>query len=134
MMYLGVVFDTIKLELRVDLDKCAELKFELEQWIRKTVATKAELQSILGKLLWVSKAVRHSRVFVARIINEIKLLTTQKQKLTLSFEVKKDFLWWHTYMSIFNGVQFMIPNNASIQLAGDACPQGMGCYNPSANA
>ena len=133
MSFLGVEFDTVKLELRVNLEKCTELKSELNHWIRRTVATKAELQSILGKLLWVSKAVHYSRVFVSRIINEIKTLTTQKQKLTLSSEVRKDFIWWHEYMSIFNGVHFLIENCVSVQLAGDACPQGMGCYNPSIN-
>ena len=120
--------------MRVDEEKCSELKSELYHWIRRTIATKAELQSILGKLLWVSKAVKFSRVFVSRIINEIKLLSTQKQKISLSIEVKKDFLWWHKFMLVFNGVQFMVSNSVSFQLAGDACPQGRGCYYPSINS
>ena len=46
----------------------AELKFELAKWSKKSVAKKGEVQSILGKLLWVSKTVRFSRVFVSQII------------------------------------------------------------------
>ena len=54
MTFLGVQFDTTTLEMRIDQVKCQELKFELSKWKQKTVANKIELQSILGKLLWVS--------------------------------------------------------------------------------
>ena len=134
MSWLGVEFDSVRLELRVNQEKCKELKVELSQWIRKTVASKADLQSILGKLLWVSKAVKFSRPFVSRVINEIKPLKSQKQKVKLSPDVKKDFIWWFEYMTVFNGVQLMIPSFVSLQMVGDACPQGMGCYSPTMNA
>ena len=127
MTYLGLEFDSVKLELRVNPDKCRELSSELQRWIIRTVACKSELQSLLGKLIWVSKAVQFSRVFVSRIINEIRELKTQKQKVTLSNDIKKDILWWKNFMASFNGVQMMIPNNVSCQIAGDACPSGMGC-------
>ena len=66
--FLGVEFDTRVLEMRIDSVKCSELELVLKKWINKTVASKSELQSILGKLLWVSKAVKYSRCFVMRII------------------------------------------------------------------
>ena len=53
--YLGIQFDTRVLEMRVDEAKCSELKTVLKKWLNKTVAFKTDLQSILGKLLWVSK-------------------------------------------------------------------------------
>ena len=34
-------------------------------------------------------------------------------------------------MTEFNGVHLLISNEVSVQIAGDACPNGMGCYNPS---
>ena len=134
MTYLGLEFDSLKMELRVNSEKCNELNNELQHWVRRTVASKSELQSLLGKLIWVSKAVQYSRVFVSRIINEIKGLKSQKQKVTLSHEIKKDLLWWKKFMVCFNGIQMMIPNCISFQIAGDACPAGMGCYNPSQNS
>ena len=72
MTYLGVSFNTVDMCIHVDAEKVAELKSELQKWLRKTVAKKCELQSILGKLLWVSRAVRFSRVFVARIIAQVR--------------------------------------------------------------
>ena len=129
MLYLGVEYDTIKMEMRIGQDKCKELKDDLKTWYRKTVATKQELQSILGKLMWISRAVRHSRAFINRIISEIKKLTAQKQKITLSQDVRKDLLWWFKFMEVFNGIELIIPNDVSINIAGDACPMGLGAWN-----
>ena len=84
--------------MRIDSAKCQELRFELKKWSKKTVATKSELQSILGKLLWVSRAVKFSRCFVLRIIAEVKKFKLQKQKITLSSNVRKDFLWWENFI------------------------------------
>ena len=131
MKYLGIEFDSMKLEMRVDKDRCAELLLELEVWQRKTVATKSDIQSILGKLLWVAKAVKFSRCFVLRIIAELKTLKSQKQKCTLSENIRKDFLWWYQFLAVFNGTELMVPNCIAVSVAGDACPSGMGSWNPT---
>ena len=130
MSYLGIEFDSVKLEMRVNESKLNELKFDLLKWSRKTVATKAELQSILGKLLWVSRAVKFSRCFVLRIIAEVKKLKLQTQKITLSYDIRKDFLWWDKFLCVFNGVHLLVPSNPSEQISGDACPMGYGIWNP----
>ena len=74
MRFLVVEFDTIKMCMREDESKMAEIQHLSLLWSRKTVANKQELQSILGKLIWVSKVVRFSRCFVSRIISLIKTL------------------------------------------------------------
>lgn len=43
---------------------------ELGKWHRKTVATNSEIQYILGKLMWVARAVKFSHCFVLRITCE----------------------------------------------------------------
>ena len=133
MTYLGVKFDTVDMCMHVDEDKVAELKTELAKWSRKTVAKKHELQSILGKLLWVSKTVRFSRVFVSRIICEIRKLTSQNAKTTLSRDIRKDFLWWEMYIEEFSGVQMITPISVCQSVLGDAYPQGGGSWNPVLN-
>ena len=133
MPYLGVLFNTNDLCIHVEPEKISELKAELFKWQRRTVAKKVELQSILGKLLWVSKAVRFSRVFVSRIIAEVRKLKSQSDKVILSHEIKKDFLWWDTYLQEFSGVEF-IPNLvSSTNIFGDACVDGGGAWNEDAH-
>ena len=131
--YLGIVFDTVKLEMRIGKDKCDELALDLKKWFTRKVAKKSELQSILGKLPWVSRAVKFSRCFVARIIAETKKFKYQTQKITLSEAVRKDFLWWQKFMSIFNGVHLLVNSEPSEQISGDACPMGYGIWNPNSN-
>ena len=103
----------------------------LKKWINKTRAKKSDLQSILGKLLWVSRTVRFSRVFVSRIIAEIRKLDKQYEKTTLSREIKKDFLWWNTFLEEFSGVEIIPSPTVSLAVYGDACVQGGGGWNPS---
>ena len=130
MTHLGIELDSIQLEMRVDQRKCAELRLELEHWCRRTVANKSEIQSILGKLMWIARAVKFSRSFVLRIIAEVKKLSSQKQKTTLSNCIRKDLLWWKEYLLVFNGVELLVPDHVSVQVAGDACPMGLGSWNP----
>ena len=82
MTYLGVLFDTIDMCMHVESDKIVELKNALVKWARKTVTKKHELQSFLGKLIWVSKTVCYSRVFVSHIILELRKLPSQSSKTT----------------------------------------------------
>ena len=131
MTYLGIHFNTIDMCLHVDPEKLVELKSELSKWVRKTVAKKVELQSILGKLIWVSKAVRFSRAFVARIIGEIRKLKTQSEKTKLSRDIRKDFLWWSKFMETFSGVEFLPSPVVNLVIFGDACVEGGGSWNPN---
>ena len=133
MTYLGVKFNTVDMCMHVDDEKVTELKTELAKWSKKTVAKKHELQSILGKLLWVSRTVRFSRVFVCRIIAEIRKLPRQAAKTILSNDIRKDFLWWEKYIEVFSGVEMIPPTTVCQSVLGDAYPQGGGSWNPVLN-
>ena len=118
------------MEMSIGAKKCSELKSDLVFWSWKTVASKQEIQSILGKLMWVSKAVKNSRAFVNRIIAELKKLKSQKDKTLLSPEIRKDLVWWLKFMETFNGVELLISSSkVSFHVAGDACPMGLGSWN-----
>ena len=83
MLFLGVEFDTKRMCMQVGEEKRLEVKSTIDIWYRRTVATKKDLQSLQGQLMWVSKVVRFSRCFVTRIIAEQKSTKAQKQKKTL---------------------------------------------------
>ena len=129
MVFLGVEFDTVMMCMRVGEEKCLSVKATVEKWYRRTTATKEELQSLQGVLMWVSKVVRFSRCFVTRIIAELKSLKFQKQKTNLSMDIKKDLLWWKQFMATFNGVELIIPTTVSCNVLGDATLSGGGAWN-----
>ena len=133
MVFLGVEFDTVEMCMRVSSEKRFEVKATVNGWYRRTVATKQELQSLQGQLMWISKVVRFSRVFVIRIIAEQKALKSQKQKKTLSYDLKKDLLWWKLFLDVFNGVELIIPQTVFCNFLGDAMLAGGGAWNEMSN-
>ena len=133
MVYLGVRFDTVRQEKSVPPDRLEEVTTLLESWRTKTKATKAQLQSLVGKLMWVAKVVRHSRPFVCRLLAELRRLhaAPQSAKVTLDSEVMKDITWWLTFLPNFNGVEFLLPPAPGAEYLscwGDACPSGGGAH------
>ena len=145
MTYLGVCFDTVSMTMSVPPDKVTEIKSEIKLWTRRSVISKKELQSLLGKLFWVSKVVQHSRPFMGRLLNQLRDMATVKdnKKVKLLEESKKDILWWRQYLDKFNGIN-MIVNEDPIPLsiaemldspyevcAGDATPTGGGAWHGS---
>ena len=145
MVYLGVQFNTVTMTMSVPPDKLAELKEEIERWYKKTTTAKKPLQSLLGKLFWVSRVVKHSRTFMSRLLNQLREMpsTPSNCKVKLSEDCRKDLLWWRTFLKVYNGVT-MIENEDAIQLSlpqlidmpftvcvGDATLTGGGAWHGS---
>ena len=143
MTYLGVEFDSVKMTMSVPPEKVTEIKAEIRLWVRKTSITRKDLQSLLGKLFWISKVVRYSRPFMGRLLAQLRTMTSLKdgKKVKLFDESRKDILWWMHFLDEFNGIN-MIVNEDPIPLsfeqlldephsicAGDATPTGGGAWH-----
>ena len=129
--YLGVTFDSVSMKKTVPAERVAELQDLLISWSNKRHCTKRSLQSLCGKLLWVAKCVRHSRVFLTRLLAALKVHAEQAPyfRISLSDEMLRDIQWWCTYLRVFNGVNFIIdPSHVKFSYKGDACPSGGGGY------
>ena len=141
--YLGVTFNSNTMQMSVPPEKLAEVKEEIRRSERKTTITKRELQSLLGKLFWVAKVVRHARAFMGRLLEQLRAMANihDSKKIKLSQESKKDLKWWGLYLVEFNGIS-MIINEDPIPLAyeqlldrpheimaGDATPTGGGAWH-----
>ena len=143
MVYLGVMFDTVNMEMRVPPDKLAEIKSEIGSWSRKSTITRKNLQSLLGKLFWVSRVVRLARIFMGRLLQQLRDMSGmgENQKVKLSEHSKKDLKWWSRYLEHFNGITMIIeedpfPLELSQMLdrphavyAGDATPMAGGGWH-----
>ena len=142
MVYLGVMFDSAAMEMRVPPDKLSEIKSEIQLWTRKTTITKKNLQSLLGKLFWVGKVVKYARVFMGRLLQQLRSMGVSKDhfKVKLSDESMKDLKWWARYLDHFNGIQLIVNEDPflltleqmmdrpSDLCAGDATPTGGGAW------
>ena len=142
MPYLGVLFDTVKMEMRVPPEKLEEIRIELSSWSRKTTATKRTLQQLLGKLFWVSRCVRFSRPFMGRLLAQLRSMhgLADNKKAKLDKDCQLDIQWWSRYIRKFNGVECIYPTDplnlsldqlldtAALVNCGDAQPLGGGAY------
>lgn len=63
MVFIGVLFDSEELTLSVTPERLLEIQELLEVWLQKSHATLHEVQSLIGKLSFVSSCVQASRVF-----------------------------------------------------------------------
>lgn len=136
MEFLGITVDTVKLTLEVTSDRVLEISLLVQAWLRKKKASLRELQSILGKLHFVSTCVRPGRLFVSRLLNWLRSAfpsnvvgSGHKIYRKIPVEVQKDLLWWHRFLSSYNGISMMSLEDWSSPdeiFSSDACLEGFG--------
>ena len=142
MPYLGICFNTISMTMSIPGEKIAELREDLNLWLKKKRASKKNLQKLLGKLFWVSKCVKYSRGFMARLLAQLRELQDlpDNTQRAIPAACREDIQWWSRYVRRFNGVQLMF-SEKSLDLSvseliklgakvccGDAQLNGGGAY------
>ena len=126
---LGVLYDTEKLTISVTPERLTDTRILLSAWTRKRKANRTELQQLIGKLIFISKCVRSSRVFVNRILRLLRTAISSNSNVTLTSDFKKDIAWWHKFLGMYNGVS-IIPDitwsDTNANISTDACLTGRG--------
>ena len=142
MPYLGIQFDTVLMRMSIPPDKIEEVREEISLWMKRKSASKKSLQQLLGKLFWVSRAVKYSRGFMGRLLTQLQQLHAlpHQRQVKLSVGCKEDIEWWHRYLRRFNGIEMLYPTDplslplndlldtCSLVNCGDAQPNGGGAY------
>ncbi|CAC5425563.1 unnamed protein product [Mytilus coruscus] len=95
-----------------------------------------ELQSLLGKLHFVSTCVRPGRIFVSRLLDWLRRafpsnVVGRGHKIfrRIPVEVQKDLMWWQRFLSSCNGISMMCFEDWSSPdeiFSSDACLEGFG--------
>ena len=126
---LGVEFDTVQMTISVTADRLRELTQLLDLWLVKDKVTKRQLQSLIGKLSFVCKCVRQSRIFLIRLLDLLGTLRHNHHRATLTAECKKDIRWWAEFLYIYNGVSIINRSPWTLPdavFSTDACLTGCG--------
>ena len=129
MTCLGVQVDTVDMTISVTPARVQELSLLLDTWLHKKSATKRELQSLLGKLSFVSKCVRQSRIFLMRLLDLLRSVKRNHHHVNVTSECRKDIKWWKEFLPQFNGVSIIYTSCWSSPdevFATDACLTGCG--------
>jgi len=141
MVFLGVLFDTINMTLSLDADRLHAIEAMLADWAQRKSASREELQSLIGTLGFASKVVRASRIFLRRMIGQLKTIpmhAAASRQYHLSDRFQRDVRWWRTFVRAWNGksvlpvTQWQADVAGCVELYTDACTAGYGAVHGSA--
>lgn len=88
-------------------ERLCEIEQLLDQWLTKPTATKSALKSLVAKLVFVSKCVRQSRLFFARILALLGKMRQNHHHANLSADFRKDLIWWRRLLWKYIGVSMI---------------------------
>ena len=105
--FLGILLDTVKLELRLPEEKLHRLKEMIQLWCGRKSCTKRELLSLLGHLHHACQVVAPGRSFLRRMIALSKVAKQLHHHIRLNAGFRSDLEWWAIFLADWNGVSMM---------------------------
>lgn len=103
LVFLGLEIDTVAMMVIVPVHKRVELVSLLQKFIDRKSITPKQLQSLLGKLNFVTKAITPGRAFVRRMHNATIGIINPHHFIRLKQEMKDDMQLWLNFLHDFNG-------------------------------
>ena len=135
--FLGLTIDTTLMVIRVPEDKRTDILKILQKMLHKRKAIGLDLQSLAGKLNFLSKAVPAGRPFIQSVYQAFAGIP-QHWYLDLKGNLLADLRMWKTFLLEFRGWQPIISKQdrarTAIELYADASSNpslGWGAFLPS---
>ena len=102
--FLGLMIDTVAQTISIPEDKIADITLVLNDFLSRNKVLLKELQSLAGKLNFISRAVRGSRAFIRRFYDAMIGYTKPHHHIRLTKSIKEDIVLWLSFLNSFNGV------------------------------
>ena len=93
------LFITNKHIISIPQDKCLQILDTCRLFITNKHISRRQLQSLLGKLLYLHRCITASRSFVNKLLNTL----CTSNKIIITEEMKKDLAWFIQFLVRFNG-------------------------------
>ena len=104
LIFLGILLDSHKMEMRLPEQKRIALTNTVNLWLNKSISSKRDLLSLIGRLAFATKVVPEGRPFLRRMINLASSFKLLDHPVRLNTEFKSDLMWWHLFLNKWNGV------------------------------
>ena len=131
MVFLGLTYDTVAMTLQVPQDKLHHTSQLLSHWLSSPRVSKSDLQSLIGKLSYVCACISPGKIFMQRILQELRRLPHKFTRFTPSSELLADLRWWAKFLSFYNGVSVLRSSpwiDNEYRFCTDACLSGVGGF------
>ena len=128
-LVLGIEINTVEGTMSVPEERMREIKALVSEWQGKTKSKKVDLQSLIGKLQFISKCVQQSRIFLNRLLETLRSMSSDSKFFQLSRSFQKDLQWWAKFVDVFNGVSYIPPlvwAEPDVTFSTDSCLKGCG--------
>ena len=121
-IWIRVVFDTLRLTMAIDPSKVEEARSFCMEVLTTNSITVKKFQSFLGKLFHPTKYTTGARTFFNRLLDA--LATQRAGSIHLGPEARADIIWFTSFLGLFNGVTLIKPSVAQHVIHVDSCFQG----------
>lgn len=133
MEFVGNLLNTKDYTISVTPQRRQELMVELDGWLHKRVATRRELESVIGKLQFICNCMLSGRIFLNRLLNFLRV-TKVGRHYRIPKQARADLLWWRKALQVFSGTSMMWLeqfDETDQLIAADACLEAVGgVYTP----
>ena len=109
MTYLGITIDINSNTLAINEEKLQDMYAECVKVRKQKYLSKGKFQALVGKLLYIQKAVKLAHPFTNRILATFKK-NSQREKIYMNKEFHVDIDWFLTFLPSFNGITFLRKN------------------------
>ena len=99
---LGVETDTENFTVSITREKIVEIIELCEIWRGKTQCSIKDLQSLLGKLLYITKSVKSSQFFLNRMLDLLRN-AGKHDTICITDKFRRDLNWFENFAPKFNG-------------------------------
>ena len=102
MEVMGIVIDVSTKTLSIPHTKMRDIEETVNSFIHKSYMCKRDLQSLLGRLLYVSKVIKPARGFLNQMLQTLRNMTgVNRAKIDNDF--RRDLNWFKQFLQSFNG-------------------------------
>ena len=115
--FLGIQVNTQNMTLSLPQDKLTRILGLVLSWRSKRMASKMELQSLIGHLTHAALVVIPGRTF---LIDLMKMAKHPSHHVRLTADFRSDLHWWASFLPAWNGRSIMPPGNPTHVVTSDA--------------
>jgi hypothetical protein len=115
--FLGIVLDTVRMELRLGPERLSAIDAELRQWRERARAPLRQVSSLVGVLNFAATVIRPGRLYMSRLIQPLRrrgpaaACTAGPRRYSATVELtagfRADLDWWLEVMPLWNGCAMM---------------------------
>ena len=109
LVFLGLIIDTDSQQIKIPTDKLLACRDKLCSVQNKKELSLKQIQSLIGTLQFLSRAVRGGRTFLQRLVHLTRGIVDESRPITLGSEAQVDIAMWLQFLKEYNGTSMILP-------------------------